>query len=464
MATETKTVCCDCKKTIIEKYLGSNIIYVGDGLLVANYKEGKCPCRATGQDDTLCCLSRKAEYMGNPIPITSSAIKRSKAKATAKIQDVNVVIKAIAGKASLPILNNRVAVIGGKMIATDLDVWFEKQTTLPEGLYSLVGGKKLELSNGDDCYKLEDYPLKPSGVPIYIGRVDREELISNLEIAVTFISKDDDGCLSCCLLHCGKKAKARLVASNGLVLSCSELSTVWNEANGDYLIQYPARVLIALKSIESKVFDIKVVNDEDGIPYWIYFEGEDGRVTTRIKNGCFPDYEGVFREMTLQVVVDKKTLSDAIAQNETYLKEASKKRLGYAVLVVEIRDETMTLHIQGEYPRKIDIPIQTREVSYKPLIGTLIMNMRKDSISVTEGESSYNLFFGINYEYLKKALKGIESSEVYIGLDDKLTGTHLYGADLSEQEAIAFGTPLTYREVPVKKEPESEAEEEYIPF
>lgn len=356
------------------------------------------------------------------------------AKPEVKIDKPIKTIQAVINKKSnLPILAN-VQIRDGVATTTDLEV--TAQIQMPgapkDGIYKMVG-QNLE----PDRYEMTDFPVVvPTPEPA--GAVDRNEFLHEFERAARASSYDMTRHTLNGVLLKSEGGQVSLVATDGRRLSANTIGAK-GVPDGQYIIGNQDKVLKVLKGLSGQELNLGLSKDAG----YLSFTGENGKVTARLVQGTFPNYQQVMPKPTEQVQVGAEPLRKALEELKPYIKML--KGQAMAGIRIETKPDSITLHVPSDPPKSITLPAVYRKANYPATKeGSIIMPFR--------GEKPGQI--GLNPEYLSDALAGVRGKNVYIGMNSKGSpALHVYGKDVSLAEGMGAPEPQRKQKLKVKRPP-----------
>lgn len=383
-------------------------------------------------------IEAPAAIPAEPLPAGRIIETKVAPKVAYKQEPIESSARAIQDKRStLPVLQS-FKVEKGFLQATDLTVSLSRKTDLKDGMYELAG-KKLEPTSR---FNTSDFPVVEPDAQV-IGKLDRSELITQLERAILSKSYDETRHVLNGVLLRVRNGKGSLVATDGRMLSSSKIG-VSDFRDGDYLIEGPEKVAKGLKGLSGEALTVKTTFPEDPKTQslsTLTFSADDGFLKTRLKEGTFPNYEQVMPKPTSQVVVDSDALKKALRELEPY---AARQAQGKKNMLVdlEFRPDSIVIRTPGvEIEKTVSIPAVYRKASYPKVDeGSLLMSMEWGEATPLANQVKYQL------PLLQDALDGVRGPTTFLGFTDNKSPIHIFGRDLSSApEALPKGVKAVKR-------------------
>ncbi|MCS7084014.1 MAG: DNA polymerase III subunit beta [Aquificaceae bacterium] len=265
-------------------------------------------------------------------------------------------------RSALPVLNNfLITEKGGELIvrATDLESYLEikagevsssftclvnadKLLGVVRGINSTrvnfeIDGQRLLVLGGRSKFKLalsdpEDFPDFPE--PNFTNELRAVELLNASQKVEHAISKEDSRyALQGLYIH-GKGGTTRFVGSDGHRLALYKLEPEVNI--GVILPRKGLRVLLAL--LKGEVGSVQIGHDDS----FIHLQGQDWRLSCRLLEGEYPDYDGVIpTNFNYEINLDRQELLECIKRLSVIAESSSfpiKLTFSQGKLYLEISD------------------------------------------------------------------------------------------------------------------------------
>ncbi len=221
---------------------------------------------------------------------------------------------AVNTRTTLPVLT--AAHVGkGIITTTDREITVRSKTTLPDGIYQLIGDR-LEMSG----FPMREYPqIRP--VEGKVGqatgiRFPREAFAR----AVRAVAKDDTRPVLTTVLMRVQDGKLTLEGTDGFMLARSSVPAPKGLPDGQWLV--PQSAVKALLKLNPAEVSIRI--DDEAI----LFESNGIEVQSRLVDGEYPDTDAVFPKATTETVaVPVKDLRAAIRRLKPFI-DAKRTRYG----------------------------------------------------------------------------------------------------------------------------------------
>lgn len=342
---------------------------------------------------------------------------------------------ALVSGAAFPVLKNA-RVKSGIMTTTDLDVWTLTDTTLPDGVYQLVG-KEWVLNPEIDLAGFPEGPQEDLLLTDEKSITQRVRLtgIQSLMDAATAVSEEETRYVLRDVAVDVENGRATLVGTDGhrLYISPSfEASHLAPEAGAELGQPYIAlripkdAINVLLKDKRAPLIDVFSSTDKNG-QRWTFLDNGNVSIVARETAGQFPKHRMVIpKRVERQLKVNKDQLLDAMDQIKGYLDPKLKSVLiqppvnGKVMIYTEDlnRKISKTVMIDGEL-----VKIQ-KKGSPRGSNFTIVMPMKYEAHEFvpdpeTPGELKIEVSgkpdhsFALNPDYLIDAAKATSGDDIW---------------------------------------------------
>jgi DNA polymerase-3 subunit beta len=301
-----------------------------------------------------------------------------------------------------------------KISATDLEIgitsWIngkiveEGGITIPANIFGAIinniSDSKLELEVVDSKLKIiteksqniiqgikeSDFPIIPTIKSNEYIEIKTSDLKKSLNQVICASSSGDRRPEISGVLLWLKDKKIKLVATDTFRLAEKTIKTEDFKTELDDI-----KIIIPFKTIQET---IKICEDEKKVKVYIdnhqiLFNFEDVELISRLIEGSFPDYEAIIpQDIQTSVYIDKNELFNAVKLASVFVGKVSD---------IKVKTEENKMEISG------------RETS----IGENKTNLEAE----IKGEKQELV---VNWHYLLDGLKGMESNEIYMGLNGEI--------------------------------------------
>jgi hypothetical protein len=293
-----------------------------------------------------------------------------KIKQKRKIEDIITAVKRLtAGEARNPILKN-VVVKNGKLQAISFfyDVMLIKNTDLPDGVYEIIG-KNFDKTDID----ISEYPKFDVDLTKFksIAKVKADDFVKAFNMVKNSIEKKEYNYISDILLEI-KNGKAKLVATNGKILSIREFP-INSGVDGKYFLN--GNIEKVINALEGQNFELRYNFDDNAISILT----DDGEIIAKNRGGNFHNYEKEFLENEKQMIVNTNDFNNALKEIEPYIKVEKDKNP--KIRIQQIANNKLKIsYVGNKYKKEIEIPIKFNEIKELKIDGNLIMPYRHEEI------------------------------------------------------------------------------------
>jgi DNA polymerase III sliding clamp (beta) subunit (PCNA family) len=346
-------------------------------------------------------------------PKTAPPKEETKSKKEPKVNETSIVKKLISDN-YLESLKN-VLVKDGKMMATNLDVFLVKKTSLKDGFYEPIGNEYALIKNTN--LLPEDFPkpleFKPENK---VASLSTKELQKIIKTASDFVS-DNNLAMGGVLVRM-RDGKAEIVSTDSSRLYLKTISINNNKNDIEFIMDRPDIIkdLLKILSNESDLFYDKERN-------FVVFKDKNGdMVYVKTIDDKFPDFEPAYPVFSNQYVVDNKTLTEALKKIEPFVD----KKTGYFNVIFDKNKIKLSAESEKFGKNEVVVPVLKQSKindGGQKVDGILVAPI----LNKREG-------FGFNIDYLKSAVKNLDGKNVFISLtDNKEKPIHFYDRNFVDE-------------------------------
>ena len=398
-------------------------------LLSKAYKEGKVDLHSRYQSQ-LIDIWEKANKEAKPTaeekpkaPVKKKAVPGKKVKA---VTPQTVFKKIVDKKSTFPALQ-QVRVKNGEMAMTDLEIAVELKTDLPDGMYQLIGDEFIKTA-----LPVEEFADIPTVEGKTSFKVKASEFMEALKKANVFASKSDMRPILASVSVVIKDGKMTVVATDSYRLLKREYA-----AKGESEFLIPAKKISQVLSSIGE--DISVAVGENSIE----LKGENGKITQRLIEGKYPEYEKIYPAYDEQYVMNQEDLLDMVKVLKPYLNKDTRQSTPLGIIKTDTGLKFTIYDYKLKAGKEVDVKATVKKITGKGVPdGSIIMPIQMEE---TKKEEAYkDTFVGLDVTYLEDTLKELGEGKVYFSVSTANPFTPLHFDNINQfMDAKGKATPVS---------------------